>query len=75
MALLTALREAPRPLHEQPILSVPMTSVAVLQPSQLFVATLEPVSSLVGTDEESSRSDATTADRCSNEFNIFHLSH
>jgi len=48
MALLKALREAPRLLREQPILFVPMAIFAVLQTPQLFLETLDPVLSLVG---------------------------
>jgi len=48
MALLKALREAPRLLREQPILFVPMAIFAVLQTPQLFLETLDPMLSLVG---------------------------
>ncbi|WP_119817673.1 DUF7847 domain-containing protein [Halalkaliarchaeum desulfuricum] len=48
MALLKALREAPRLLREQPILFVPMAIFAVLQTPQLFLETLDPIISLVG---------------------------
>ena len=75
MALRKPLREAPRLLREQPILSVPVTIVAVLQIPQLFFTAHDPVLSLVGTDEERPQSDATTADRCSNEFDTPHVSH
>ncbi|WP_418284175.1 hypothetical protein [Halorubrum sp. DTA46] len=48
MALLEALREAPRLLRKQPILFVPMAIFAVLQTPQLFLETIDPVLSLVG---------------------------
>lgn len=48
MALLKALREAPQLLREQPILFVPMAIFAVLQTPQLFLETLDPMISLVG---------------------------
>ncbi|WP_418282978.1 hypothetical protein [Halorubrum sp. DTA98] len=48
MALLKALREAPRLLREQPILFVPMAIFAILQTPQLFVDTLDPMISIVG---------------------------
>ncbi|MWV65518.1 hypothetical protein GRS48_11915 [Halorubrum sp. JWXQ-INN 858] len=48
MALLKALREAPRLLREQPILFVPMAIFAVLQTPQLFLETLDPMVSIVG---------------------------
>jgi hypothetical protein len=74
MALLKPLREAPRLLREQPILSVPIPIVAVRQIPQLFFAALDPGISLVGTDEERPRSDPTTADCCSNGFDNPHCS-
>ena len=48
MAFLKALREAPQLLREQPILFVPMAIFAVLQTPQLFLETLDPMISLVG---------------------------
>lgn len=48
MALIKSLREAPRLLREQPILFVPMAIFAVLQTPQLFLETLDPMISLVG---------------------------
>lgn len=48
MALLEALREAPRLLREQPILFVPMAIFAVLQTPQLFVEALDPMLSIAG---------------------------
>ncbi len=48
MALLKALREAPRLLREQPILFVPMAIFAVLQTPQLFLEALDPMVSIVG---------------------------
>jgi len=49
MVLVNSLREAPRLLREQPILFVPMAIFAVLQTPQLFIETLDPILSLVGT--------------------------
>jgi len=67
-------REASRLLREQLLLSVPMTVTAVHQTPQLFFEILPPVISLGRADETSSRSNATTADRCSNGFVNPHLS-
>jgi len=76
MALHNPFREASsRLLREQLLLSVPMTTVtAVHQTPQLFFEILPPVISLGRADETSSRSNATTADRCSNGFVNPHLS-
>jgi len=52
-----------------------MTVVSILQTPPLFLEILPPVISLVGADENSSRSNAATADRCSNGFDNPHLSH
>lgn len=75
MALLKPLREAPWLLREQRILSVSVAIVAVFQIPQLFLATLDPVISLIGADEKRSQSDVTTADCCSNGFDNPHLSY
>jgi hypothetical protein len=75
MALHKPSREVPRLLCEQLIRSVPMTVVSILQTPPLFLEILPPVISLVGADENSSRSNAATADRCSNGFDNPHLSH
>ena len=75
MALPKPLREASRLLREQPILSVPIAIVAVHQIPQLLFAALDLGLSLVGTDEERSQSDATTANCCSNAFDNSHVSH
>jgi len=48
MVLVSSLREALRHLREQPILFVPMAIFAVLQAPQLFLDTLDPVASIVG---------------------------
>jgi len=74
MALHSPFREASRLLREQLLLSVPMTVTAVHQTPQLFFEILPPVISLGRADETSSRSNATTADRCSNGFVNPHLS-
>ncbi|ACM58487.1 hypothetical protein Hlac_2935 [Halorubrum lacusprofundi ATCC 49239] len=74
MALHNPFREASRLLREQLLLSVPMTVTAVHQTPQLFFEILPPVISLGRADETSSRSNATTADRCSNGFVNPHLS-
>jgi hypothetical protein len=75
MALHKPLREAPRLLREQLLRSVPMTVATVLQIPQLFLEILAPAISLVGADGNSSRSNPTTADRCSKGFDNSHLSH
>jgi len=74
MALHNPFREASRLLREQLLLSVLMTVTAVHQTPQLFFEILPPVISLGRADETSSRSNATTADRCSNGFVNPHLS-
>jgi len=74
MALHNPFREASRLFREQLLLSVPMTVTAVHQTPQLFFEILPPVISLGRADETSSRSNATTADRCSNGFVNPHLS-
>jgi len=74
MALHNPFREASRLLREQLLLSVPMTVTAVHQTPQLFFEILPPVISLGRADETSSRSNATTTDRCSNGFVNPHLS-
>ncbi|GAB6879211.1 hypothetical protein JCM17823_14850 [Halorubrum gandharaense] len=48
MALIKSLRDAPKLLREQPILFVPMAIFAVLQTPQLFLETLDPMISMVG---------------------------
>ena len=75
MALHKPFQEASRLLREQLLLSVPMTVAAVHQTPQLFLEILDPMISLGTADENSSRSNATTGDRCSNGFGNPHLSH
>jgi len=74
MALHNPFREASRLLREQLLLSVPMTVTAVHQTPLAVLRILPPVISLGRADETSSRSNATTADRCSNGFVNPHLS-
>lgn len=75
MALLKPFREAARLRRKQPILSVPIPIVAVLQTRQLWFAAFDPVLSLVGIAEERFKSDAMTPDCRSNGFDDPHLSH
>ncbi|MDZ5810770.1 hypothetical protein U4E84_05335 [Halorubrum sp. AD140] len=75
MALLKPFREAARLRRKQPILSVPIPILAVLQARQLCFAALDPVLSLGGIAEERFQSDATTAACRSNGLDNPHLSH
>lgn len=58
MALLEALREAPRFLGEQPILIVPMAILAIHRTLQLLSVKLDSSISIAGIDEPSFRSNS-----------------